>query len=230
MIKLVHSSISENGDSGWNGKAKAGDSTGKEVCVRDWYSKPWAAVIRYPNEIIGRKAAAAAVRLANSNLIGYDQSERNTFYKALKIYDFDIDKYIMSKSKTETDCSSFVYAVFAAFLPGIRYDGNAPVTSNMIDVFTKWGFTVYADSNFANSPGNLRAGDIVVKPGSHTAIVYDDETPVDGETLVEYSSDINKALTALAIDVICGHWGNGDDRKNNIYKAIQKKVNDLLRG
>lgn len=230
MIKLVHSSISENGDSGWNGKAKAGDSTGKEVCRRDWYVKPWLAVIRHPNADVAARAARIACRLADSNLVGYDQSERNTLYKALKTYDFDVDKYILSKSRTECDCSSFVYAVYACLMPAIRYDGNAPATSEMVKIYTQWGFTVYTDSKFANDPEKLRPGDIVVKPGSHTAIVYDDETPPPGDTLVTYSSDIDKALTALAIDVICGHWGNGDDRKNNIYRAVQKKVNELLRG
>ena len=179
---------------------------------------------------IAARAARIACRLADSNLVGYDQSERNTLYKSLKVYDFDIDKYILSKTRTECDCSSFVYAVYACLMPSIRYDGNAPATSEMIKIFSQWGFTDYTDSKFANDPEQLRPGDIVVKPGSHTAIVYDDATPTDGETLVTYSSDIDRALTALAIDVICGHWGNGDDRKNNIYRAVQKKVNELLRG
>ena len=35
-MKLVHASIAETGGAGWDGKAKAGDQTGKEVCVRSW--------------------------------------------------------------------------------------------------------------------------------------------------------------------------------------------------
>lgn len=34
-------------------------------------------------------------------------------------------------------------------------------------------------------------------------------------------------LTAFAKDVIAGKYGNGDERKENIYNAVQKKVNEL---
>ena len=128
-MKLVHASIAETGGTGLDGKAKAGDQTGKEVCVRSWYSKPWDIMLRYPDKTVAAKAAAAAVKLANSNLVGYDQSERNNLYKALKAVNFDIDAYIKSGKKTETDCSAFVYAVYCCFVPGMRSDSNSPVLS-----------------------------------------------------------------------------------------------------
>ena len=87
-MNLVHASISENNNAGWDGNAKAGDQTGKEVCVRSWYEKPWNIMLRYPDKSISQKASATAVKLARSNLVGYDQSERNTLYKALKKYNF----------------------------------------------------------------------------------------------------------------------------------------------
>lgn len=43
--QIVHASINENG--GVTGGA-SGDQTGKEICVRSYYNKPWDYVLRYP--------------------------------------------------------------------------------------------------------------------------------------------------------------------------------------
>ena len=231
-MKLVHSSISENGNTGWDGKAKSGDQTGKEVCVRSWYKKPWDIMLRYPDKSIARKAVYASVKLANSNFVGYDQSQRNTLYKALKKHNFDVDAYIKSGQKTETDCSAFVYAVFACFIPSMRSDGNAPVTSTMRSLYKKWGFVVHTDTAHLSGV-NLINGDILLKENSHTAIATDgktgDTTPVNIIDLPTYSLDVDKAITTIARDVISGGWGSGNDRKEKLYVAIQTRVNELLK-
>lgn len=230
-MKLVHASISETGGAGWDGKAKAGDQTGKEVCVRSWYNKPWNVMLRYPDKTIAAKAAAAAVKLANSNLVGYDQSERNTLYKALKAVNFDVDAYIKSGKKTETDCSAFVYAVYCCFVPGMRSDGNAPVTSTMRNLYKKWGFDVFTGSGYLTGTNNVN-GDILVKEDSHTAIATDGTTtgtaPVNMVDVPTVNAEIDNAITILAHDVIRGNWGNGNDRKEKLYVAIQTRVNELL--
>ena len=42
MSTIIHASINEQGKiSG----GQLGDQTGKEVCIRSWYSKPWSYVI-----------------------------------------------------------------------------------------------------------------------------------------------------------------------------------------
>lgn len=231
-MKLVHASIAETGGTGWDGKAKAGDQTGKEVCVRSWYSKPWNIMLRYPDKTIATKAASAAVKLANSNLVGYDQSERNTLYKALKAVNFDVDAYIKSGKKTETDCSAFVYAVYCCFIPGMRYNSNAPTTDTMKNLFRKCGFVVHTDQNYLNGK-NLINGDILVKENEHTAIATDGTdggtSPVNMIDIPTYSADVEKAITILARDVIRGGWGNGNDRKEKLYVAIQTRVNELLK-
>lgn len=38
------------------------------------------------------------------------------------------------------------------------------------------------------------------------------------------------ALKKMAEDVLDGKYGNGDTRKNNIYLAVQNKVNELSKG
>lgn len=44
---IVHASINENGKTKGG---KVGDQTGKEICVRKYYNKPWNSVLRYTDE------------------------------------------------------------------------------------------------------------------------------------------------------------------------------------
>ena len=73
MIRLAHASIDENGKV--SGGA-AGDQTGKEVCIRSWYSKPWNCVIRFKDPAMRQKVADCMIRAANNVRIEYDQMQR----------------------------------------------------------------------------------------------------------------------------------------------------------
>lgn len=219
-MKIVHASISENGNAGWDGKASPGDQTGKEVFVREWYNNMWNAVLRYSDPEIGRQAADIAVKLAESDIVGYDQSGRNNLYQTLKGYDFNVDRYIKSGVKTECDCSSFVYACYACVLPHIRSNYNAPVTSNMKERYLFYGFSVFYDSRMLLGEEPLLTGDILLKTGSHTAMIC------DGTKKYVPQDD---ALTQIARDVIAGKYGNAKERKERIYKAVQDRVNALLK-
>lgn len=44
------------------------------------------------------------------------------------------------------------------------------------------------------------------------------------------SIKIEDAITRVAIEVINGKYGNGSSRKDNIYKVVQKRVNELVNG
>lgn len=222
MTKLIHAGSSENGDSGWNGKAKAGDQTGREVCVRDFYEKPWNVMLRYPNKTLCDKVMEIAKKLAACNLVGYNQSRRNTLYNALKSNDFDVDKYISSGVKTETDCSAFVYACWCCVLAELRYDGNAPTTSSMRSFFKLHGFIEYHGSSYLKDTEFLKNGDIEIKEGEHTAMVYLPDDYI-------LNPELDYAFDVIARDVIAGHWGNGETRKDKLYKEIQKHVNNMVK-
>ena len=47
-------------------------------------------------------------------------------------------------------------------------------------------------------------------------------TPVGGD------GELESALKVIAENVIAGKFGNGDSRKENIYKAVQEQVNKLV--
>ena len=64
-VRIGHASISEKGTT--NG-AK-GDQTGKEVCTRTWYSKPWDYMALHPDAQVREKhAKAVEAACANNNI------------------------------------------------------------------------------------------------------------------------------------------------------------------
>lgn len=185
-MRIVQASITENNDDGWNRKAKAGDQTGREVFIRGWYPYDWDGIIHCLDASVSKRAVEIAIKLANSNLVGYDQSERNTLYQALKKNNWDVDKYIKSGKCTETDCSAFVYACYCCVVPALRSDSNAPTVPQLKARFTKIDiFKWYTAKRFRTKDTDLRAGDILVNADAHTVMAIDtgetygaSETPV----------------------------------------------------
>lgn len=220
-MKIVHASISERGNTGQ--EAKPGDQTGREVCIREWYSKPWAYVLRYPDPETAAAAAVIAADLAGSNLTGYSQQDRNALYRELKKNKFTVSSYIKGGVKTSCDCSSFVYACYAVMVPVMRRDGNAPTTSSMEKDYLAWGFKKLTGDVYTKSPKLLQTGDILVAPGKHTVMAYD----ADAGAL--HDAGVDRALDTLAMDIIHGHWGTGHEvRMRRIYDAIRQRVNEIL--
>lgn len=103
-------------------------------------------------------------------------------------------------------------------------------TGNEANALKETGkFEVLTNSKYLTTDKNLKRGDILLKEGSHTAIVL-----TDGENVVKKGTT-KKSITTIAKEVIAGKWGNGEDRKNSLIKAgykyddIQKEVNKLLK-
>lgn len=233
-MRIAHASINENKTTK-NGQA--GDQTGKEVCVRSWYSKPWTVLLRYPDRSVRQKIAEIAEILANDNLIGYDQNERNSLHDVLKACDYDLNTFFLRGQKVETDCSAFVTCVcIAAGIKGLEYAGNAPTTSTMKSVFKKSGFEVLTDEKYVTQSDYLSEGDILLKPSSHTVIVLDDGDKY-GKTSISYfppcesyHGSIVDALKSIGVD-------SSKDNRRKIYKvnftdkyvASGKQNRDLLK-
>lgn len=187
---IAQASISEHNDTGWNGKAKAGDQTGREVNIRTWYPYNWNIVLRYPVVTVARRASDIAIKLANSNLVGYDQSERNTLYKALKKHKWDVDRYIKSGVRTECDCASFVYACYCCLIPELRSDDNAPTCGKLRNLFKKVGFKCYTGKKYVSSDKWLEAGDVIVNESAHAIIVINIGGDTDEKTIkASHSAD-----------------------------------------
>lgn len=213
---IYHASIGENGKI--TGGVK-GDSTGKEVCIRSWYSKPWNVCLRYKDISVARKVAEIGKKLCLSNLVGYNQAQRNTLYTALSRHNWNVDEYIASGEKTNTDCSAFQYAIWCCVLPEMRSTSNAPTTSTMVAFFKKYGFIAYTDKSYLTSEIRLLDGDILVKEGSHTVGVCLKNTiqkskpgAVPGITVKKGSKGGNAMLLQMALSYL----GYRDDANKDL--------------
>ena len=122
-------------------------------------------------ELVERFAEACdkkGKKICNSNLVGYDQNQRNTLHTAFKKYKYNASKYIKSGEKSETDCSAFmtVLAIVAGVVE-LEYTGNAPTTSTMVDAFVETG--KFKKKKYKKGM-TLKPGYILVKEGSHTVM------------------------------------------------------------
>lgn len=204
-VRIGHASISENGNAGWDGKAKAGDQTGKEVCTRDWYNKPWTAVIRPNDAAVAEKIAKAAEQGAANNNIGYDQSQRTTLYTQAKACGWDLSKI---KTACETDCSAFVAVCVNA--AGIAVSKDI-YTGNELSALKNTGkFTVYTSSAYVGSSDQLKRGDILLGSG-HTAIVLSNGSKVGGAS--QPSTPAPAAPAAPATKVTAKDYAEKKDSK-----------------
>lgn len=225
-IRIGHASIDENGAAVGG---TAGDQTGREVCIRNWYDGGWSFLARAKDAAIRQKIAAACeAGCANAN-IGYDQNQRNTLNTQAQKVGYDLTKI---DTPCETDCSAFVtVCIRAAGVAVPDSAGNAPTTRTLQTVLTDTGaFHIFTGSSYLTATDDLCRGDILVKPGSHTVIVLDEGVKKEtGLPLLKVGS-IGPTVRALQILLMgfgfdCGSCGAdgeyGSDTKSAVI-ACQK--------
>lgn len=207
-VLIGHASIDERG------KVKgglAGDQTGKEVCTRAWYDKGWNVVLRPKSNALAESSARICEILCENNNVGYDQNQRNSLWNAwLKT------RSVSPITKVECDCSSLM--TYCAILGGanITYGKNAPTTSTMVNVFKASGcYEVLTDKKYLESDAYLKRGDILVKKGSHTAMVLTDGSKAN-------TSSYSKAIIVIPAATI-KKGAKGDN-----VKALQLALNTLF--
>lgn len=160
-VLIGHASISEKGTV--NG-AK-GDSTGKEVCIRAWYSKPWDFMAIHPNAKVRERHARAIEDACANNNIGYSQSSRNTLNTLAKAVGYNLLKV----GKCNCDCSSLQnVAAVASGAKGVTYGSNGWTTSTMKSALQSAGYKIITDRTYLKSANYCVRGAIYVKSGSHT--------------------------------------------------------------
>ena len=170
-VRIGHASIDENGHARGG---KAGDQTGREVCVRTWYDKPWIAVIRPNDKKVAEKIAKTMEQACANNNIGYDQNERTTLYTQAKAKGWDLSKIT---TKCETDCSALVAVCVNA--AGIEVSKDIYTGNEKQTLVNTGKFKAHTDKKYLTSDKYLKRGDILLASG-HTAVVLEDgsgETP-----------------------------------------------------
>lgn len=244
-VRIGHASIDENGNASGG---RAGDQTGKELCTRDWYTKGWNVLLRPVRADLAEKSAAAMEAACWNELIGYDQSGRNTLYQKAKAADFrleDID------TACECDCSSLVHVCAIAGGANLTYGSNGYTTRTMVKAFVASGdYVKITDSKYLTSDKYLKRGDILVKEGSHTVMVLDNGSgvevveppvvnmPLEDDIAIHYSVRLpmlqkgmtNDTVKAMQI-LIATHgvyvplFGKFDDRTEAAVIEFQKAFN-----
>lgn len=149
----------------------AGDQTGTEWAVIKWYNRPWKCVLRHPDKKVRSMIAQMAKAAANNNMVGYDQSQRHTFWEHLKASDYDPAKITV---KCEADCSSGVAAIVkgAGYRLGIQKLKDVSIycyTGNLRAALKAAGFEVLTDSKYLTSDAYLLEGDVLLNDSCHTA-------------------------------------------------------------
>ena len=149
----------------------AGDQTGTEWQIINWYSRPWKCVLRHPDAKVREKIAELAEKAAKNNLCGYDQGQRYTYWEHLKASNYDPAQITIA---CEADCSSGVAANVKAvgYLLGIEKLKKVSIylyTGNMRSGLKSAGFTVLTEAKYLNSPDYLMRGDIILNDDCHVA-------------------------------------------------------------
>ena len=150
---------------------QAGDQTGKELCIQDWYrsGNGWDTVLRPTSPVLAEKMAQICEWLCNSNLVGYDQGQRNTLYNELEKLNWDYKKLT---TKCETDCSALMGTCAKAAGSNVeRVYGNCCYTGNEEQLFLKSGdFVALKDPKYLTSGNYLKRGDVLLRTSGHTAM------------------------------------------------------------
>ena len=211
-----------NSGSDENGKyhgGKAGDQTGKEWRIIDWYNRPWTHVLRFNDANVRKTIAQLAIEAALNDHIGYDQYQRTTFWYQLAKVGYKPANITVD---CEADCSAGVTAVCKAtgYLLGISGLKNLSpdiYTGNLRKSFKAAGFEVLTGSKYLKSSEYLLAGDILLNEGHHAATCISSGSK-SGEGPTEYdgiSVSIGGTITNITPTTTSG--GLSTTVKSDVY-------------
>lgn len=176
MVKIAHASLSENGTV--NGSR--GDQTGKEVCIRGYYVKPWTAVIRFKSPTMRERVAVAMEHAANCGKWGYSQNDRNSGLVEARKVGYDPK---LVPVPVNTDCSALVtVACIYAGVPeeALVIGGNCSTTSTLKPRLKATGAVdIYTTGDYTRDSEKLIRGDILLAEGKHVAVVVSSDNKVE---------------------------------------------------
>lgn len=238
-VKISNCGHDENGR---YAGGQAGDQTGTEYQIINWYNRPWLCVLRFEDQEVAALIAEMATQAANNNMIGYDQgtvgnsNDRYTFWEQLVANGYDPSKI---KKPCETDCSQST----ASIVKAVGYRLNKPklktvsiylTTYNMRSAFKTAGAMVLTDSKYLTSGACLKPGDILLNDNHHVAIVVSGDassntTPAKknylekGDTGPEVTT-MQKML--IKVGYSCGSAGSDGDFGSDTDSALRKFQKD----
>ena len=167
-IKIGHASIDEN--QGIKG-GKAGDQTGKEVCIRNWYSGPtggWNVLLVCTDTILAQRAANYMKAICEDNDFGYDQGQRTTGYTTIVNAGGDVSK----AAPGEFDCSSLAAACYRlAGLTNVNVNGTTSTLRK--ELMSTGKFIEYTDSVHLTTDDYALPGSLYLREGKHIVMALE---------------------------------------------------------
>lgn len=152
----------------------AGDQTGGEVAITNWYNRPWNVILRPKRTTAALDIAEAAEAICKNDMIGYDQGQRTTLYDAALAAGWDFSKI---DKPVETDCSAMIAVCVNA--AGIKVSKDI-YTGNERQALLKTGeFLEITNGTILTSDTQLMRGDILLYEGHHTAVNLDYGCSID---------------------------------------------------
>lgn len=203
------SNCGSNENGGISG-GQAGDQTGNEWRIREYYSYPWTHVLRYHDEMCMTTIALLACLAAQNDNIGYDQPNRISFSAALKKAGYNP---ALIHEPCSADCSSGSCAIINAAghlceescLSGL----SVALTSRTIrSSLEKIGwYTLTGD--YLKNPSLLKPGDQLLAEGKHICTFIGSLSSVVSQPNVSQSLKVDPAK-------------NKDSQYNKTYYTIRK--------
>lgn len=206
-IRIGHAVSSENGTI----KGTAGDQTKREVRIDNYSDSGWEFLLRCKDRQKAEVMAKACEAGCGNNKIGYDQNQRNTLRTQAKSVNWNLAKITTA---CECDCSSFMTVCAEAAGINVPYSsGNAPTTRTMRNAFKSTGmFDVYEPTV------KKQRGDILVKAGSHTVMVLDNEVEESVKYFKKYTGASGSIVDALK---------NIGEKNTLAYRKTVAEVNEI---
>lgn len=207
-ILIGHASISEHGTI--NGTP--GDQTGKEVCTRLWYSKPWNVMLICTDKSIAAKAAQQMRYACDNDNIGYGQNDRTTAYASAKAN----GNTFANVKKGNTDCSQLIASCY--IFAGLTSISPNAYTGNLRAALLATGkFKVYTDSAHLTSDAYAEIGAVYLKEGSHVVMALENGSKASTAT--------TSTITGGTCEVKMKAFVKGNT--DNQIKTVQRILNAL---
>lgn len=191
-IKIGHASISENGSI----QGTAGDQTGKEICTRAWYNKPWNVYLEPLDADMAERAAVYMEQICADPDFGYSQPNRWKGYNSILNNGGKV-----AGAKGDFDCSALVLSCY--ILAGLSIAATG-YTGNMKNILLGTGkFKAHTDAAHLTTDAYAVRGGIYLKEGSHVVMALEKGSKAGGTqkapAAVENKSYIGKGIgTAVA--------------------------------
>lgn len=212
----------------------AGDQTGTEWRIINWYSYPWDCILRYDGprtaEVRALMTQYAQAGAANDH-IGYDQSERITFWNQLAANGYNPANITVD---CEADCSAGVVAIIKAVgytlnIQALKDVSQYAYTGNLISTLTAAGFSVHYGSGYTYRSDYLLAGDVLLNIQNHTTICVSSgtsggqdpgEVPETNEIRYARNGTVQQGSCSDAVKTLqeaLNTLGYRDDDGNSLY-------------